>query len=124
MGGFFYLICIMHELSIAQSIISIAENAVPENAKGMIVAIRIQVGELSGIEIESLLFSFSIIKANTRLCDAALEIEKIAGEAICNDCNQTFHLESFGNTCPNCNGYSLNILKGKEMKVVNIVVDE
>jgi hydrogenase nickel incorporation protein HypA/HybF len=114
----------MHELSIAQSIISIAESAIPKDAAATVSAVRIQVGELSGIETESLQFSFSIIKANTILQNAELEIETVEGEAVCNTCNHIFHLRSFGNTCPQCNGYSLHILKGKEMKVMNIVVDE
>ena len=114
----------MHELSIAHSILSIAKNALPENSKAMITAVRIQVGELSGIEIDSLQFSFSIIKADTILENASLDIEIIKGEATCISCNLHFHLQAYGNTCPVCNGYSLQIIKGKEMKVVNIVVEE
>lgn len=114
----------MHELSIAQSIISIAKNAMPEKSKAMISAVRIQVGELSGIEIDSLQFSYSIIKSDTILQNAILDIEVVKGEAICNSCHHQFFLQAFGNTCPECNGYSLQILKGKEMRVVNIVVEE
>ena len=114
----------MHELSIAQSIIKLAENALPTNTDVEVSAVRIQVGELSGIEIDSLQFSFSIIKANTRLHNATLEIEVISGEAICNNCNHIFHLSALGNTCPSCNGYTLQITKGKEMKVINILVGE
>ncbi len=114
----------MHELSIAQSIISIAENAMQGNKNVSVSAVRLQVGELSGIEIESLNFSFSIIRANTVLHHAELEIEIVKGEAVCNTCNHIFHLKSFGSGCPKCNGYSLHILKGKEMKVLNIVVEE
>jgi len=52
----------MHELSIAHSILSIAENAVPENSKAFVTSVGLQIGELSGIEIESLEFAFSVIK--------------------------------------------------------------
>lgn len=114
----------MHELSIAQSIIKLAENALPPNEEVQVSAVRIQVGELSGIEIDPLQFSFSIIKANTRLHNATLEIEIVLGEAHCNTCQKPFHLSALGNTCPVCNGYSLQITKGKEMKVMNILVDE
>ena len=114
----------MHELSIAQSIISLAENALKENSNATVSAVRIQVGELSGIEIESLQFSFSIIKADTILHNANLEVQIVEGEAVCNTCNHIFHLKSYGESCPNCKGYSLHVLKGKEMKVLNLVVED
>ena len=114
----------MHELSIAQSILSIADNALAGNKFSKVSAIKIQVGELSGIETDALLFSFNIIKSDTVLNEANLDIEIIPGEAVCNKCNTVFHLERFGNACPNCNDYSMHILKGKEMKVLNLVVED
>ena len=44
----------MHELSIAQSILAIAENAAPKNSNAVVTSVGLQIGELSGIEIESL----------------------------------------------------------------------
>jgi hydrogenase nickel incorporation protein HypA/HybF len=114
----------MHELSIAQSILSIAEKAFPADSKGVITAVNIQVGELSSIEIESLKFAFSAIQEDTLLQKAELNIETIPGEAQCQDCNTIFHLPAFGNPCPHCNSFSLKILKGREMKVLSITLDE
>ena len=114
----------MHELSIAQSILSIAEKAFPTDSKGVITAVNIQVGELSSIEIESLKFAFSAIQEDTLLQKAELNIEIIPGEAKCSDCHTIFHLPAFGNPCPHCNGFSLKILKGREMKVLSITLDE
>lgn len=113
----------MHELSIAQSIISLAESAIPKDNPGSITAVKLQVGELSGIEIDPLQFSFNIIKENTKLKNAELVIEIIPGEALCNECGKSFHLNSFGNGCPSCKSFKLIITKGKEMKVVNISVE-
>ena len=114
----------MHELSIAHSILSIAENAIPENSNAFVTSVCLQIGELSGIEIESLEFAFSIIKADTLLQKAELEIQIIKGEALCSECNTIFPLSSYGTCCPQCNSYSMKILNGREMRVLNIVVDE
>ena len=114
----------MHELSIAQSIISIAGKAMPESNTAVVTGIGLQIGELSTIEIDSLEFAFSVIKADTIFRKAELKIEIIPGEAACMDCNTTFPLSSYGTPCPGCKGYSIKILKGKEMKVLNITVDE
>ncbi len=114
----------MHELSIAHSILSIAEKAVPKNDRAVVTGVNLQIGELSGVEIESLKFAFSVIKENTLLEKAELIIDIIEGEAVCKECNTIFPLHSYGTCCPKCNSYSLKILKGREMRVLNIVVDE
>jgi len=113
----------MHELSIAQSILSIAENAVP-NDSAVVTSVGLQIGELSGVEIESLRFALSVIKEDTVLQEADLDIEVIKGEAECIQCKTIFPLANFGCVCPQCGSYSLKILKGRELRVLNIVVDE
>ncbi len=112
----------MHELSIAQSIMSIAENAAPESA--VITAVNLQIGELSGIEIEALKFALSIIKEHTILTKAEVHIETVEGEAQCNICNTIFPLHAYGTSCPYCGSYSMTILKGKEMRILNLIVEE
>ncbi len=114
----------MHELSIAHSILSIAENAAPKKDHTIVTGVGLQVGELSGIEIEPLQFAMSVIKENTILEKADLNIEVIEGEAECTQCKNIFPVHHFGTCCPQCGSYFINILKGREMKVLNIVVDE
>jgi hydrogenase nickel incorporation protein HypA/HybF len=114
----------MHELSIAQSIIAIAENAVPENNKAAVTGVTLQIGELSSIEIESLEFAFSIIKTDTILQNAELNIQIIKGEAECSVCKTVFPSVTFGICCPLCKSYDVKILKGREMRVLNIVVED
>lgn len=114
----------MHELSIVQSILSIAGKAILPNNTAVVTGIALQIGELSTIEIDALRFAFSVIKADTLFSEAELEIEIIKGEAACNDCAAHFPLPSYGIPCPSCGGYSMTVLKGKEMKVLNITVNE
>lgn len=113
----------MHELSIAQSILSIAENAAPQT-DAVVTSVGLQIGELSGIEIDSLKFALSVIKENTVLKKADLDIEIVKGEAQCTDCKTIFPMHYFGICCPQCGSYFVRVLKGREMKVLNIVVDE
>ncbi|HLG39172.1 MAG TPA: hydrogenase maturation nickel metallochaperone HypA [Chitinophagaceae bacterium] len=114
----------MHELSIAQSIFSIAEKTIPEGSSGVITGISLQIGELSSIEIDSLQFAFSAIKEDTLLNKAELNIEVIQGEAECQDCHTIFPMNGYGTCCPTCKGYTLKILKGKELKMLSITMDE
>lgn len=113
----------MHELSIAQSVLSIAENAAPKGG-AVVTGVRLQVGELSGVEIEALRFALSVIKKDTLLHKAVVDIEVVAGEAECSGCQAVFPIHSFGTSCPKCNSYSMKILKGRELRVKNILVEE
>lgn len=114
----------MHELSIAQSILSIAEDAAPLNDHAVVTSVGLQIGELSGIEIDSLKFALSVIKENTILEKADLDIDIVKGEAECTECKNIFPMSYFGCCCPQCGSYFVKVLKGREIKVLNIVVDE
>jgi len=114
----------MHELSIAHSILSIAERNIPPGTEGYASAVSLTIGELSGIEIDSLQFAFEALKGKTVLAKAVLELEIIAGEAACSDCSTIFHMPSFGTACPACGSYIAHILRGKEMKVKAITMEE
>lgn len=96
----------------------------PKNKNAVITGVGVQVGELSGVEIDSLRFALSILKKDTILNDANLDIEVIRGEAECSECNAIFALSSFGTCCPHCSSYFMKVLKGKELRVLNITVEE
>ena len=114
----------MHELSIAHSILSLADNALPKNGKGAVTRVDLQIGELSGIEIESLEFAFSVIKTDTLLQNAKLNIKVVKGKATCAQCKMIFPLTSYEKCCPHCKSYLIKIFQGREMKVLDIIVDE
>lgn len=113
----------MHELSIAQSILTTALNAAEDNAE-KVTGITLQIGVLSGIEITALEFAFSIIKKDTLLSNAELIIESAAGEAVCKNCGNLFPLATYGTACNQCNCHNIKILKGREMKIINLIVEE
>ena len=113
----------MHELSIAHSILCLTDNALHEN-KGVVTRVDLQIGELSGIEIESLQFAFSVIKENTLLQNAELNIQIIKGKAVCAECKTIFQLSSYGMCCPQCKSYLFKIVNGREMRILDIIVDE
>lgn len=114
----------MHELSIAHSILSIAEKSIPTESKGVVTSVSMQIGILSSIEIEALRFAFEVIKTNTVLEKAELNIDVVQGEAECLSCQTVFPLNTYGTACPNCKSYIQNILKGKEMKMLSITLEE
>lgn len=114
----------MHEVSIAHSIIQMIEEIVPQDKKGHVSAVNINVGQLSAIETQALLFAFDIVKAKTRLSKAALHITSIEGRGWCSDCGQSFPMQTYATPCSNCDSYRVKIMQGKEMKVMSYDFEE
>ncbi len=107
----------MHELSIALGIVKIAEDETAKVNAAKVTKIELEIGVLSGIEIESLNFVWESAVQDTVLEKAEKEITVIEGCGKCIDCNTEFDMENIYDCCPKCNSNFKGILKGKELKV-------
>jgi hydrogenase nickel incorporation protein HypA/HybF len=113
----------MHELSIAQSIIDIVLQHLPEEANGEVHSVRVRVGRLSGIVPQSLDFCFNSIVDGTPLNGARLEIETVAVTAECLTCGDTFTKDDDTvYICPQCSGNDLRFIEGTELQVVEVAL--
>jgi hydrogenase nickel incorporation protein HypA/HybF len=92
----------MHELSVAQSMMSVAlENAAANNAV-KISRIELVVGGLSGVTPDSLLFCFQALREGTIAENAELVITVTAAIAHCAVCNSDFEVGMYDFFCPRC----------------------
>lgn len=114
----------MHELSIAQSILEIVHQHVPEGQRSDIRSVKVQVGRLSGVVPESLEFCFSAIIEATPLGDARLDIVPTPVRAHCGECAVTFELQGTTFVCPSCKSVDLEILSGTELQVIEVELRE
>lgn len=113
----------MHEMAIALNIIEIAESeAIKANAE-RINQLELEIGTLSGIEIEALQFALETAKEKTMLNDTSIHFNIIQAEGICEDCGAKINVNNIWINCPNCKSYNLNIINGKELKVKSLNVD-
>jgi hydrogenase nickel incorporation protein HypA/HybF len=111
----------MHELAITQSIVAICL----ENAAGRkVLSVEIEVGELSGVVPEALEFCFEACSSGTLLENARLEIIKTAGEGRCIGCSEIFGRDSLFAPCPVCGGYMIEQLRGEELRIRELEVDD
>ncbi len=113
----------MHELSIALSIIDIAEEEAQKANAHKINEIELEIGTLSGIELSALEFAFETATEGTMLENAKVRIEVIEAEGFCNECRKEFILKYIYDSCPFCNGFNIKLLKGKELKLKSLNVD-
>ena len=110
----------MHELGIAQNILDIVRQSVPEDRFSSVRWIRIRIGQLSGIVPDSLEFCFSALLSETEMKQAGLKMETEPTVSLCKDCRHRFTVEDFVFTCPSCGSASLEMLSGRDLEVVDI----
>lgn len=107
----------MHELSIAMGIVKIAEDETSKANADEVTKIELEVGILSGVEIDSLEFVWSSAVKDSVLEKAELEIIKISGKGKCTDCDTEFDMENIYDVCPKCSSNFKGVLQGKELRV-------
>lgn len=112
----------MHKLGIAQNVLQIVQQSVPEKSAADVRSIRMRVGQLSGVVADSLEFCFSAIVSQTDMQRANLEIERVPIISECQDCRQRFQMDDLGFFCPNCKSTNLRLISGRELEVVEIVL--
>jgi len=113
----------MHELSITQSILSIAvEKANAVQAK-RVTKINLTIGELSGIVDECVQFYFDFLSQDTIAAEANLCFHKPPIQLRCRNCATTFSPNNLDWACPDCQEQKIEIISGRECYVDSIEVE-
>lgn len=109
----------MHELSIALSILKVAEE---EGGAGVEV-IHVRVGELSGVVKEALLSAYEIAREGTPLRRARLVIEEVPVMVDCPRCKGPRRVLSIQQLrCADCQTPASRILEGSDLQVAALEV--
>jgi hydrogenase nickel incorporation protein HypA/HybF len=113
----------MHEISIAESIIDIAEAKAREQKSLCIQVIKIRLGQFTTIAREALEFAFDVVSQGTLADHARLEIEIVTMVVNCVLCGPIAEpVRELCLICPKC-GLSLTIISGEELQVEYIEVE-
>jgi hydrogenase nickel incorporation protein HypA/HybF len=113
----------MHELSIAQSIVEIAEAKAREANSRCIQVIKIRLGEFTTVVPEALEFAFEAARLETLAENARLEIERVPMVVRCVACGSvTDPVREVCLICPQC-GLPLEVVSGEELQVEYIEVE-
>jgi hydrogenase nickel incorporation protein HypA/HybF len=113
----------MHEISIAENILRIAEAKAREQNARSIQLIKLRLGTFTTIVEEALQFAFEVCRQGTLAAQARLEIEIVAMVTECVVCGS--QAQPACGICLICNtcGFPLRILSGEELRVEYIEVD-
>jgi hydrogenase nickel incorporation protein HypA/HybF len=113
----------MHELSLTQSLVSIAEEHARNAGARVIRNIILEVGELCGADPEALVFAFDVCSRGTLAEGAALSIRRVAGRGICKACAATVACRIPTVLCPYCGALAVVIDTGSELRILALEVD-
>jgi len=112
----------MHELSLIQGVVeTITDRLGPRR----VVMVRLEIGKLSGVVVDSVRFCFDLVVAGTSLEGARLEVLEPGGRARCRDCAVEFRCDDPILLCP-CGSSDVEVLAGRELliKAVEVVASD
>jgi hydrogenase nickel incorporation protein HypA/HybF len=114
----------MHELSLAQNIVDIIHQYVPDDRTEDVRLVKIKVGPLAGVVPDSLDFCFNAIVSDTPLTRARLDIEETSLQSHCTRCDMVFAVAAASFLCPRCGSGESKVISGAELQVVEIEMAE
>ncbi len=113
---------IMHESSIAHSIIEIIDEQCAEQGCSTVDALTVRLGKATGVMPESLQFAFDALKEPTKAKNATLTIEIVPIGGSCNACKKEFDVPDvqYIFSCPHCGSNAFEVTRGREMEIADM----
>ena len=110
----------MHELSVAQEILGIVNQYLPNASTGLVKSVKVKIGKLSNILPDSLTFCYEALTIQTPLEGSKLEIVEMPVKISCIDCKNISEIEPPVFACPACENNQIKIISGTELRVDEI----
>ncbi len=110
---------IMHESSIAHSILEIVEEQCAEKNCTVVDAVTVRLGRATGVMPESLQFAFDALKEPTAAKNAKMTVDIVPVGGHCNACGREFDVPDvqYIFACPHCGSNAFEITRGREMEI-------
>lgn len=113
----------MHEMSIAENILQLIEEAAAREHFSRVRCIRLEIGQLAAVEPEALRFCFDAVTRHGVAQGATLEILPLPGSGWCTQCRINVSMTESLGACPQCGGYQLQVTGGMEMRIKDLEVE-
>ena len=113
----------MHEMSVASGIIKVLGAKLKEQGQCRLLAMVLAVGELSGIEEQSLRFALETLLAEQGFASVELRFEQVPAAFKCSACGWRGRPDKFTAVCPACGKGELEIIAGREVSLERIEIE-
>jgi len=113
----------MHEMSLAEGVLQLVEDAARAQDFSRVTAVWLEIGELSGVEVEAMKFCFDAVVRDSIAEGARLEIIATPGSGWCMQCSKTVPMHEVFGECPDCGSHQMQVSGGTEMRVKELEVE-
>jgi len=115
----------MHELSIVASVVDTVTESLAAYPGARVVEVRLRVGVLASVVVDSLEFCWGIATDGTQLAGSKLVVTMVPILAHCAECAADVELEGVQSfRCPRCGQPSSDLRQGRELDIESYEIDE
>jgi hydrogenase nickel incorporation protein HypA/HybF len=111
----------MHELSIAEAIVAIADR---HAAGRRVTRVDVSVGHLRQVVPPALEFAFALVAQGTSVEGAELVLSEVPAAGRCRSCGTEHQLDGFPFACQACDGLDVEVIAGEELLVESLDLEE
>jgi len=112
----------MHEVAIASALIDLVREEAAAARASRVTRLVVEIGALSHVDTHALRFAVDAVTRGSLAEGAVLDILEPAGTAYCLDCETSVTIAARGAPCPRCNGATLLVQGGDEMRLKEMEV--
>lgn len=113
----------MHEMALCEEVLAVLEEQAGTRGFSRVKTVWLEIGALSGVEVEAMRFGFDVVQRGTLAEGAKLEIVGVPGAAWCMHCARTVAIEQRFDPCPDCGGHQLQVTEGEDMRIKELEVE-
>jgi hydrogenase nickel incorporation protein HypA/HybF len=114
----------MHELSIAMSILDLAEEESKSRDGAVIRSIHLKLGPLSGVVKQALVSAFEVAREDSAMPNVELVIEEAPLVVFCPKCVAERTIGGLDELCcPECGMPSGDVISGRELEIVALEIE-
>ena len=115
----------MHELSIVSSVVDTVTESMAAYPGSRVVEVRLRIGALASVVVDSLEFCWGIATEGTPLAGARLVVNTVPVVMHCAVCAADVELEGVQSfRCPRCGEPSSDLRQGRELDIDSIEIDD
>ena len=113
----------MHEMALAEGVLGIIESAQRAQHFHTVRVVRLEIGELAGVEVAALLSCLDIALRRSVAHAARIECAAAPGRGWCMDCARSVSIATLYASCPHCGGAQVQATDGLQMRVQDLMVE-
>lgn len=113
----------MHELSLAENVLQIIEEAAIEQGFRRVKTVVLEIGQLAAVEPGAMAFCFDAAMRGSCAEHAELRIVEQPGRCRCSVCAAEFAVDELPAACPQCGSYRTDAIGGLGLRVSELEVE-